>query len=327
MSDAPTNDEAREGRRSGRRRGGRRRRKRGPEHPGAVFLVDKPSGPTSHDIVREIRRWTDVRRVGHGGTLDPLATGLLPIFVGAATRLNEYLGAYSKSYEATVLLGAATDTDDSEGQIISSAAVPALGAAEIEAELSRFRGTIEQTPPRFSAVKVGGVAAHRAARAGQPLEIEPRSVTIHELELLSLELPQLRLAMRVSTGTYVRAVARDLGAALGCGAHVIEMRRTQIGELSASDAHRAEALEAAAQEERIWELSDSPARLFGDWPAFTLSGEQLNRIRQGQPIRTRPAEGKRHALALNADGAVVAVLRSDPIAPGRWEPEKVLQAS
>ena len=339
MSDAETNDqtadqaagqvadEAAEGRRSGRRRGGRRRRKRGPEHPGAVFLVDKPSGPTSHDIVREVRRWTNVRRVGHGGTLDPLATGLLPIFVGVATRLNEYLGTYSKSYEATVLLGAATDTDDSEGEVISTADVPALTAAELEAELARFRGTIEQTPPLYSAVKVGGVAAHRAARAGQPLEIEPRTVTIHELELLSLELPRLRLAMRVSTGTYVRAVARDLGAALGCGAHVTEMRRTQIGELSAADAHSPQSLEAAAQEERIWELSDSPARLFGDWPAFTLSGEQLNRIRQGQSIRTRPAEGKRHALALGGDGAVVAVLRSDPIAPGRWEPEKVLQSS
>ena len=305
----------------------RRRRRGEPEHPGAVFLVDKPSGPTSHDIVRDIRRWTNLRRVGHGGTLDPLATGLLPIFVGVATRLNEYLASYSKSYEATVLLGAATDTDDSEGEVISTAEVPALSAAEIETQLAAFRGTIEQAPPRYSAVKVGGVAAHRAARAGQPLEIEPRTVTIHELELLSLDLPQLRLAMRVSTGTYVRAVARDLGAALGCGAHVIEMRRTRIGDLTADDAHTPAALAAAAEAERIWELSDSPARLFGDWPSFTLAGEQLARIRRGQPIRSRPSPGQPHALALNAAGAVIAVLRSDPLAPGRWEPEKVLQAS
>ena len=327
MSDAETNAEAEQGARPSRRRGGRRRRKRGPEHPGAIFLVDKPSGPTSHDIVRDVRRWTNLRRVGHGGTLDPLATGLLPIFVGLATRLNEYLTPYSKSYEATLLLGAATDTDDSEGEVISTGEVPALTEADVDAALAPFRGTIEQAPPRYSAVKVGGVAAHRAARAGQPLEIEPRTVTIHELELVSLELPSLKLAMRVSTGTYVRAVARDLGAALGCGAHVTEMRRTQIGDLTAADAHSPQALEAAAQEERIWELSDSPARLFGDWPAFTLSGEQLSRVRRGQPIRTRPAEGKRHALALSASGAVAAVLRSDPIAPGRWEPEKVLGSS
>lgn len=334
MSDAETNEdpneqiaEQRSGGR-GRRRGGRRRRGRGgPEHPGAVFLVDKPSGPTSHDIVRDVRRWTNLQRVGHGGTLDPLATGLLPIFVGMATRLNEYLGAYSKSYEATVLLGTATDTDDSEGEVISTAEVPTLTEAAIEAELARFRGTIEQTPPLFSAVKVGGVAAHRAARAGQPLEIEPRTVTIHELGLLSLDLPQLRLSMRVSTGTYVRAVARDLGAALGCGAHVTEMRRTQIGDLTTADAHTPEALAAAAQEERVWELANSPARLFGDWPSFTLSGEQLSRIRRGQPIRAQAGEGKRHALALNAAGSVIAVLRSDPLAPGRWEPEKVLQGT
>ena len=311
----------------GRRRGGRRRRSRRgePNHPGAIFLVDKPSGPTSHDVVRDVRRWTDLRRVGHGGTLDPLATGLLPIFVGAATRLNEYLAAYAKSYEATVLLGASTDTDDSEGAVIATADVPGLTRADLEAELAAFRGVISQAPPRYSAVKVGGVAAHRAARAGEPLEIEPRTVTIHEIELLELELPLLRIAMRVSTGTYVRAVARDLGLALGCGAHVTQMRRTQIGALSAADAHTTSALEAAAQDERIWSLAESPARLFGDWPQFDLGREQLARIRRGQPIRARPSPNHSRALALDSTGAVVAVLHDDPLAPGSWKPEKVLR--
>ena len=310
------------GARRGRGRRGRRRDE--PGHPGAVILVDKPSGPTSHDIVSDVRRWTGIRRVGHGGTLDPLATGLLPIFIGAATRLNEYLAPYAKSYEATVLLGASTDTDDSEGEVIFSAAVPALTRAEIEAELAAFQGEISQAPPSYSAVKVGGVAAHRAARAGEPLEIEPRTVTIHEIELLELDLPRLRIAMRVSTGTYVRAVARDLGASLGCGAHVIEMRRTRIGDMSTADAHTPAALEAAYEAEQFWSLTESPARLFGDWPHFDLSGEQLARIRRGQSIRARHSPAQRRALALDAAGVVVAVLKDNPLEPGRWQPEKVL---
>lgn len=307
--------------RRGRRRG---RRRDEPNHPGAVFLVDKPNGPTSHDIVRDVRRWTGLRRVGHGGTLDPLATGLLPIFVGAATRLNEYLAGYAKTYEATVLLGASTDTDDSEGEVIATADVPPLTRADLEAELSAFQGEISQTPPLFSAVKVGGVTAHRAARAGEPLAIEPRTVTIHEIELLELELPQLRIGMRVSTGTYVRAVARDLGRSLGCGAHVTEMRRTRIGALSTADAHHPKQLEAAAEAGGVWALADPPARLFEDWPQFELNGEQLARIRRGQPIRTRSAPEHRRALALAPGGAVIAVLNEDPLAPGSWRPEKVL---
>ena len=238
------------------------RRRKEPHHPGAVFLVDKPTGPTSHDIVRDVRRWTGLRRVGHGGTLDPLASGLLPIFVGAATRLNEYLAPYRKSYEATVLLGQSTDTDDSEGQVISTADVPALSAQEIDDALDRFRGEIEQVPPQFSAVKRDGVAAYRSARAGEHVEIEARAVTIHELEVTEVDLPHVRLAMSVSTGTYVRAIARDLGEALGCGAHVIEMRRTKIGDRSAGDGHSPDALAAAAETGDIWALSVSPAELF-----------------------------------------------------------------
>ena len=302
------------------------RRRKEPHHPGAVFLVDKPTGPTSHDIVRDVRRWTGLRRVGHGGTLDPLASGLLPIFVGAATRLNEYLAPYRKSYEATVLLGQSTDTDDSEGQVISTADVPALSAQEIDAALDRFRGEIEQVPPQFSAVKRDGVAAYRSARAGEHVEIEARAVTIHELEVTEVDLPHVRLAMSVSTGTYVRAIARDLGEALGCGAHVIEMRRTKIGERSAGDGHSPDALAAAAETGDIWALSVSPAELFPDWPHFHLHGEQLQRIKRGQKIRHAPVDGWDRALALNADNEVAAVLRRDELSAATWQPEKVLAA-
>lgn len=293
------------------------------EH-GALFLVDKPTGPTSHDIVRLLRRCTGVRRVGHGGTLDPLATGLLPVFVGPATRLNEYLGEHDKSYVATVRLGITTDTDDSEGETIATAAVPELSAGDLEAALQPFRGQIEQVPPSFSAVKVGGVTAHRAARRGEPLEIAPREVQIHELTLGPLALPELTLEMTVSTGTYVRAVARDLGEALGCGGHVVAMRRTRVGPVSADDAHTPEAVEQAFEDGHGWDLAASPARLFPHWPQFTLEGPQLLRVRQGQAIRGRPVVGERHAIGVDGDGSVVAVLRTDTAAPGRWQPEKVL---
>lgn len=303
------------------------RRRKEAHHPGAVFLVDKPTGPTSHDIVRDLRRWTGLRRVGHGGTLDPLASGLLPIFVGAATRLNEYLAPYRKSYEATILLGQATDTDDSDGQVISTAEVPSLTAGEIDAVLGRFRGEIEQVPPQFSAVKRDGVAAYRSARAGERVEIDARAVTIHELRATDLKLPLVRLAMSVSTGTYVRAIARDFGEALGCGAHVVEMRRTRIGDRLASDGHSPEALAAAAEAGDIWAMSESPAELFPDWPHFHLHGEQLQRIKRGQKIRHTPVDGWDRALALNADNEVAAVLRRDELSAATWQPEKVLAAS
>ena len=300
------------------------RRRKERHHPGAVFLVDKPKGPTSHDIVRDIRRWTGLRRVGHGGTLDPLASGLLPIFVGVATRLNEYLAPYRKSYEATVLLGQATDTDDSEGQIVSSAPVPSLSAEQIDAALDQFRGDIEQVPPQYSAVKRDGVAAYRAARAGEHVEIEARAVTVHELVATSIDLPYLTVTMSVSTGTYVRAIARDLGQTLGCGAHVTQMRRTAIGAKSAADGHAPQALQAAAEAGDIWSLAISPAELFPDWPHFHLHGEQLQRIKRGQKIRHAPVDGWDKALALNPENQVAAVLRRDELSAATWQPEKVL---
>ena len=300
------------------------RRRREPHHPGAVFLVDKPTGPTSHDVVRDIRRWTGLRRVGHGGTLDPLASGLLPIFVGAATRLNEYLSPYRKSYTATVLLGQATDTDDSEGTVIATEPVPNLTASELDATLEPFRGEIMQAPPQYSAVKRDGVAAYRSARQGEYVEIEPRAVTVHDLHATNIKLPQIELAMTVSTGTYVRAIARDLGDALGCGAHVVAMRRTAIGPKQADQAYTLDDLAAAAERDEVWSLAISPAALFTDWPQFRLAGEQLQRVRRGQPIRHAPVDGWDKALAITAEQHVAAVLRRDELLAATWQPEKVL---
>ncbi|MEE9277667.1 MAG: tRNA pseudouridine(55) synthase TruB, partial [Dehalococcoidia bacterium] len=202
----------------------------------ALFLIDKPTGLTSHDVVQQVRRWTGVRRVGHGGTLDPMATGLLPVFVGSATRLVEYIASHPKSYSATILLGVSTDTDDADGSILAEAPVPDLGRAGLDRLLDRFRGAVEQVPPIYSAIKVGGVSAHRAARRGEPLVLASRPVTFHALTIDGWEPPLLRIEMTVSSGTYVRALARDLGAALGCGGHVTQMRRTRIGPVGVAEA-------------------------------------------------------------------------------------------
>jgi tRNA pseudouridine55 synthase len=293
-----------------------------------LFLIDKPAGPTSHDVVQRVRRWTGVRRVGHGGTLDPMATGLLPIFVGRATRLIEYLGEHPKHYRATVRLGVRTDTDDAEGEVVAEAPVPDLSAAQIDAALGAFRGTIEQVPPAFSAVKVGGVTAHRAARRGDPMELAPREVTIHALTVEGWQPPLLELAMTVSTGTYVRAIARDLGAQLGCGGHVIEMRRTGIGPVTADEAHRPADLEAAFDAGRGWELAAPVARFFEHWPRVIPSAAQRARLLNGQavplPVGGAGAPKPAHALAIDRLGAPIAVLVPEAGWPERWRPTKVL---
>lgn len=296
--------------------------------PVALFLVDKPAGPTSHDVVQQLRRCTGVRRVGHGGTLDPMATGLLPIFVGRATRLIEYIGEHPKHYTATILLGVRTETDDAEGAVVAEAPVPELSLADLEAALAPFRGTLEQVPPTFSAVKVGGVTAHRAARRGDPLVMAAREVTVHELAVESWERPHLRIALTVSTGTYVRAIARDLGEALGCGGHVVEMRRTGIGPISVAEAHTLEELESAFGAGTGWALAAPVVRFFEHWSRVIPSPEQRGKLLNGQAIPVSlsgtGAGAVEHALAVDRLGAPIAVLVPEPGWPERWRPAKVL---
>ena len=301
-----------------------RRKRRDEDAPASLFLIDKPEGPTSHDIVQMVRRWTGVRRVGHGGTLDPLATGLLPIFVGGATRLLEYLSEHPKSYTARVRLGQATDTDDSEGAIIAEHPVPDLGATEIEEAMLPFRGEVEQLPPVYSAIKVGGVTAHRAARRGEPVERPIRIVQIHELTLEDWETPYIGLRMTVGSGSYVRAIVRDLGEALGCGAHVVAMRRGAIGPVSAEDALTPDTLQAAAEQEgRIWDLAASPRVFFDHWPRVVVNDDQRRTLLHGQAIWAAPHK-ESFMLALARDDELVAVLTRDPQTSGRWQPVKVL---
>jgi tRNA pseudouridine55 synthase len=219
-----------------------------------VVNLDKPVGPTSHDMVGLLRRLTGTRRIGHAGTLDPLASGVLPILVGAATRFSAELTGGSKRYEAAIRLGATSATDDAQGPIeLGTASVPA--EADVRGALSAFVGTFEQRPPTFSARKQGGRTAHRAARSGTPIDVPPRTVTISAIDVLSFtrdaDGATVRIDLRCGAGTYVRSLARDLGARLGCGGYLIALRRTESAGLHAEEAITPERLEALAAAGRL----------------------------------------------------------------------------
>lgn len=251
-----------------------------------ILLLDKPAGPTSHDVVDRVRRASGERRVGHAGTLDPMATGLLVVLVGPATRLASYLTAADKTYEATVRFGTATDTDDADGATISEADVPAevFDAGVATRLLAGLLGESLQRPPAYSAIKVDGRVSHRVARSGEALELEARPIHVSEATLLALdaEAGEWTVRFTVSKGTYVRALARDLGEAAGSAAHLTALRRTASGALSVTDAHPLEVAIAAGGPDAIAELFTAPDRVFSDLPrveanaADVLAGRPLS---------------------------------------------------
>lgn len=212
-----------------------------PAPPSGVLAIDKPGGWTSHDVVAVARRTLGIRRIGHGGTLDPAATGVLPLLVGPATTFVERLHGAPKVYAARVRFGAETATDDAVGAVTREAPAP---ATIDDAELDAFRGAIEQVPPDYAAIKVGGRVAYRSARAGQALALAARRVTVERLAVASWRSPDLRLLLVVSSGTYVRAIARDLGRALGSAAHLGALRRLAVGALDAAGSLGIETLRA-----------------------------------------------------------------------------------
>jgi tRNA pseudouridine55 synthase len=218
------------------------------DQPCGFLVLDKPAGLSSHACVARVRRAYGLKRVGHGGTLDPAVTGVLPIALGPATRLLPYLGG-DKAYRGVVQLGVRTSTDDLEGDVLERRPVPALSVAELEAALAPFRGAIAQVPPQVSAVHVEGERAYARVRRGESLELVARPITIHNLELLGWDVAsgQLELELRCSAGTYVRALARDLGASLGCGGALARLRRTEALGFTLAQALPLEALDAARE--------------------------------------------------------------------------------
>ncbi len=208
------------------------------------LLVDKPTGPTSHDVVDMVRRALKIRRVGHAGTLDPFASGLLILAVGKATKeISKFVGL-DKTYEAVIKLGATSDTMDRTGQV-SDVSCQMSGITEVKKVLAKFLGAQEQTPPMYSAKKVGGRRLYELAREGKEIERKPVKIFVHELELLSYDWPHLKIRTRVSSGAYIRALAHDIGAKLGCGAYLEELRRTAIGTYNVEDAVLPERIDAS----------------------------------------------------------------------------------
>lgn len=247
-----------------------------------LLVIDKPGGITSHDVVSRLRKITSEKSIGHLGTLDPMATGVLPLLMGRFTRLAQYFSASEKSYTGTIRFGFATDTYDAEGQAIGTRTHPSLSLEQIRAAAARFRGEMEQTPPPFSAKKIGGTPAYKLARAGKPVELKPARVVIRSFGITDFAGEEASFAMSVSAGGYVRSVAHELGRDLGCGAHLSSLRRTSAGAFTLDDAHRLEELDSLAGDvARLELLCIHPRSLLREMPSVTGDDFVLGRLRNG----------------------------------------------
>ena len=291
-----------------------------PAAPSGLVLVDKPAGMTSHDVVARIRRLAGTRKVGHAGTLDPMATGVLVVGIEKATRLLGHLTLADKQYRATIRLGQATSTDDAEGEITSAAGAAQVTQAGIADAVAALTGPIEQVPPGISAIKVGGQRAYKLTRDGQAPELAARPVTVHEFDITALVRPSdadgdildLEATVTCSSGTYVRALARDLGRALGTAGHLTKLRRTRSGSYRIEDART---LDELADEFTVTPLAEAAAAAF---PRLDLTEPEAGRVAHGGrlPAATLPtADGP--AAVFGPDGSLIALMREED---GRTRP-------
>jgi tRNA pseudouridine55 synthase len=278
-----------------------------PKVTAGLVLLDKPAGWTSHDCVARIRRLAGTKKVGHAGTLDPDATGLLIIGIGRATRLLTYLVGLDKVYSATIRLGASTTTDDAAGQVICQVPAADLRRDQVESAMAAWRGSVSQVPSAVSAIKVGGQRAYARVRAGETVELRPRQVTINRFDLTGWraggQFLDLEVLVECSSGTYVRALARDLGADLGVGGHLTNLRRLKAGPFSIQQAL---SLEALAADFRVWPMAAAARQL---WPVRELTADEARRLSHGQTIAASPeALGP---MPVRPDGAPVAAIAPD----------------
>lgn len=247
-----------------------------------LLVVDKPGGMTSHDVVGRLRKITGERSIGHLGTLDPMATGVLPLLLGKFTRLAQYFSSAEKSYSGAIRFGFSTDTYDAEGEADGPDANPVLTLDQVRAAAGRFNGEMEQMPPAFSAKKIGGTPAYKLAREGKPVELKAAKVRIASFEITGLEGAEASFTMSISAGGYVRSVAHELGQDLGCGAHLSRLRRTQAGVLTIGEAHTLEQLGALAGNVAGLEaLCVHPRALLPEMPSVTGDAIALGRLRNG----------------------------------------------
>lgn len=279
-----------------------------------LVVVDKPAGLTSHDVVSRIRRLAGTRKVGHAGTLDPMATGVLVLGVERATRLLGHLMLTEKAYDATIRLGQSTTTDDAEGDLVSRCSTAGLDAAAVRAALTGFVGSIQQVPTAVSAIKVEGKRAYQRVRAGESVELAARTVVVHDLVVHDVapaagDLLDVRVSIRCSSGTYIRAIARDLGRALGVGGHLVALRRTAVGPFTLAQAHT---LDALAEQ---WSLVPIDVAARAGFPAYDLTAEQAADVRVGRPLDVQltaltalfAPDGEFLALYETRDGSARAV--------------------
>ena len=262
-----------------------------------IVIVDKPQEWTSQDVTARLRRVFNTRRIGHGGTLDPMATGVLPVFVGRATRGVEFFEHAEKTYETVLRLGLTTDTEDVTGTVLTQQEV-SVTKEQVETVLEQFRGEILQVPPMYSALKVNGQKLCDLARKGKEVERKPRPITIHELELLGMEGGDIRLRVRCSKGTYIRTLCKDIGEALGCGGCMAALRRVQAGEYTAEESVPLQELLETDMPETFLRPVDT---MFRNFPSVTLTAKQTERCRNGNSFSLNIADGTYRAYAPNGE--------------------------
>ena len=294
-----------------------------------ALVVDKPVVMTSHDVVQAIRNGTGLRRAGHTGTLDPRASGVLVILVGPAVRLSEYVSASDKRYQAIIRLGGSTDTFDAEGKVTPTKDPVNVTESQFEEALKTFIGEIEQTPPPYSAVKVQGRKAYEMARQGEEVDLAPRKITVHHLEVLEWTPPEVVIDVHCSSGTYVRSLANDLGVMLGCGAYLVGMRRTKSGRFSLRDSVPLRKLQEAFTAGNWYQYLIPAAEALGDWPAVELNPDEVEGVRHGHRVKVvgEPTETK--VRGVSTQGELVALMELATAEDGthEWQPKKVFFTS
>lgn len=289
----------------------------------AVLIIHKPAGMTSHDVVARVRRITDEKSVGHLGTLDPMATGVLPLVLGRFTRLAQFYNDADKRYKGVMHFGLATDTYDAEGTPAGPEQPVNFSLDELRAAAKQFRGTIEQLPPPFSAKKIAGIPAHRLARKGKPVELQPKQVEVKELEILSWDGRRAQFNAWVSSGTYLRSLAHDLGQRLGCGAYLAELARTSVREFTIEEAHTLEALEQAMTSGSVNELCLHPRLVLPEFPAVSAPPESVAKIRHGGAVNLPEFSKAATVRVFAGQRELLAIARR--VAGTLFQPKVVLQ--
>ncbi len=289
-----------------------------------VLIIDKPAGMTSHDVVNRVRRILQQPSVGHLGTLDPLATGVLPLVTGNLTRLAQFYGSSGKTYEGVVRFGFATDTYDSDGEAQGPVAAVNVSLEQLRSLATQFVGSIEQMPPPFSAKKIKGVPAYKLARKHQEVALKPVQVEIKEFEILGVEGDQASFRARVASGTYMRSIAHDMGKQLGCGAHLQSLRRTTLGEFDLGQARTLEELDRACKAGEIDEVFIHPRQLLPEFPCVTASEDAAALIRNGRAVNLPEMSQARQVKVFAGQRELIAI--ATRIAGTLFHPRIVLAA-